>query len=211
MDIYFSSAQDDKPFDSKAYLSGQVLIGSYTYAGSLCCRLYSKHEKILIGSFCSIADQVVVMGGGNHRTDRCTTYPLSRIFSMIDPETDVEIPSKATVIGSDCWIGMKTTILPGLEIGHGSVIGACSVVTRDVPPYHIAAGNPARIIRSRFSETVIQQSLQIQWWSWPITSIHKAHKLLYQNPEYYSELEWMQLKTLSYTRGYSEHKDCIIL
>jgi GDP-L-fucose synthase len=95
MDIYFSSAQDDKPFDSKAYLSGQVLIGSYTYAGSLCCRLYSKHEKILIGSFCSILivkcinaienkeDNIDLLGTGSPLRQQLYVDDLAKLIQVI--------------------------------------------------------------------------------------------------------------------------------
>ena len=85
------------------------------------------------------------------------------------------------IIGNDVWIGYKATIMSGVTIGDGAVIGACSVVTKDVKPYEIVAGNPAKVIRKRFSDEIIIQLLKIAWWNWPIEKIKAEIEFLCNN------------------------------
>jgi acetyltransferase-like isoleucine patch superfamily enzyme len=132
-----------------------------------------------IGKFCSIAARVTIALGGNHRSDLVTTYPF--IAFVADwPEAeclsgeDVAAVSKGDVIiGNDVWIGYGVMILSGVTIGDGAVIGAGSVVTKDVEPYSIVAGNPARLIRKRFNDETIRKLLEIKWWDWPPEKIGK--------------------------------------
>ena len=91
-------------------------------------------------------------------------------------------PTKGDIIiGNDVWIGYRAAIMPGVTIGDGAIIGACSVVTRDVPPYSIVGGNPARIIRKRFDEQTIAQLQQLAWWDWPVDKISRYCALLTGN------------------------------
>jgi acetyltransferase-like isoleucine patch superfamily enzyme len=154
-------------------------IGEYTY-GIPIVFTYSfiaGQGKLKIGKFCSIAGDVRIHLGGNHRTDLVTTYPF-RAFPDDWPQakylrpTDVDAISKGDVIiGNDVWIGSGATILSGVKIGDGAVIAAEAVVTSDVEPYSIVAGNPAKFIKKRFDEETISRLLKIKWWDWPVEKI----------------------------------------
>lgn len=132
--------------------------------------------KLIIGKFCSIAPEVrFMMDGGNHRMDG-STYPFNLFgngWEAFTPSLD-ELPIKGdTVIGNDVWIGRRATIMPGVRIGDGAIIAAESVVTKDVEPYTIVGGNPAKVIRKRFSPEVIQELLEIKWWDCGIELINQ--------------------------------------
>ncbi|MFA6066657.1 MAG: CatB-related O-acetyltransferase [Candidatus Babeliaceae bacterium] len=139
----------------------------------------SAHYKI--GKFCSIAGDVTLFLGGNHRTDWISTYPFMA-FNQVFPEARDIQGHPATkgdiIIGNDVWIGTQVTILSGVTIGDGAVIGAHSVVAKDIPPYAIAVGNPAKVVRYRFDEETIRQLLALQWWNWPLEKINKNVHLL---------------------------------
>ncbi len=111
------------------------------------------------------------MNGANHRMDGLSAYPFN-IFGNGGRSIHLvwtDLPYKGdTVIGNDVWIGMDTTIMPGINIGDGAIIAAKSVVTRDVAPYTIVGGNPANKIKDRFTNTIIEELLQIQWWHFDI-------------------------------------------
>lgn len=134
-----------------------------------------------VGKFCSIADNVTVFLGGNHRVDWISTYPFPA-FSKEFPEAtgiqDYATTKGNVTIGNDVWIGSHATILSGVTIGDGAVIGAYSVVAKNVPPYAIVVGNPTQIVRYRFDEKTIELLLKIQWWNWPLEKIKKNARLL---------------------------------
>ena len=120
-----------------------------------------------IGSFVSIANGVVI-GGGRHPMEWIAMSPVfyeGRDSVKAKYSTHSRIPNKPVEIGHDVWVGRNAIILPGVRIGHGAVVGAGSVVTKDVAPYAIVAGNPARLVRFRFSETEIAALLDFAWWS----------------------------------------------
>ena len=153
-------------FTKNAYKNSQYVIGDYTYGNP---RILSWGENCLlkIGMYCSISTNVTIFLGGEHNTDWVSTYPFNKIFQearVIEghPKTKGDV-----IIGNDVWVGEGVTILSGVTIGDGAVIGARTVVTKDVPPYAIFAGNPAKIIRYRFDEEIIKELLKIQWWNWP--------------------------------------------
>jgi Bacterial transferase hexapeptide (six repeats) len=143
---------------------------------------WGEPATLIIGKYCSLSIEIVIQLGGNHRPDFVTTYPLSAIADW--PEAaDVEghPASKGDVrIGNDVWIGMGALILSGVTIGDGAVIAARAVVSRDVPPYAIAAGNPARIVRMRFPDDVIRKLLRLRWWDWDIDRVRRYIPLLMQ-------------------------------
>ena len=169
----------------------QISIGDYTYYDDFeSVENFQKNVRYLfdftgdhltIGKFCMIASGVeFVMNGANHLVESVSSYPFA-IFggdwnSVMDGKS---YPSKGnTVIGNDVWLGYKASILPGVTIGHGSIIGSYSVVTRNIPPYSVAGGNPARVIRPRFDNSAIAQLLEVAWWDWPIEKITRYAPLL---------------------------------
>lgn len=131
-------------------------------------------DKLIIGKFCMIASDVqFIMNGANHLTEAISTYPFA-IFGhgWENAMEGKSYPSKGdVVIGNDVWLGYKATIMAGVKIGDGAIIGSHSVVTKDVPPYTIVGGNPGQPIRKRFSEDVITQLLEIKWWDWDLAKI----------------------------------------
>lgn len=132
-------------------------------------------DKLIIGRFCAIARGVrFIMNGANHKLSGISTYPF-QIFGggwekvMPDPS---EFPYKGdTVVGHDVWIGYEALIMPGVTIGSGAIVSSRSVVTRDVAPYTVVGGNPAKPIRSRFPDDVVRRLLEIAWWDWPVDRI----------------------------------------
>jgi acetyltransferase-like isoleucine patch superfamily enzyme len=124
--------------------------------------------RVVIGRYCSIAGDVKILVGGNHRPDWVSMYPIRIAFDLPGKFEDGQPSTKGdVVIGSDVWVGQNSLILSGVQIGHGAVIAAGSVCTRNVPAFAIVGGNPARVIRSRFSEQQIEALLRIKWWDWP--------------------------------------------
>ena len=138
-------------------------------------------DKLIIGKFCQIAAGVeFVMNGANHQMNAVTTYPFY-IMEGWDQQTPAlaEFPVKGdTVVGNDVWIGQNVTVLPGVHIGDGAIIGMNSVVSSDIPPYTIAAGNPAKIIRKRFDEELTDILLELQWWNLSIETIDELIPVL---------------------------------
>ena len=152
-------------------------IGDFTY-GNPRILTWRQEEKLSIGKFCSISENVTILLGGEHRTDWVTTFPFSALFEK-SFHFEGHPKSKGDVnIGNDVWIGFNATILSGVKIGDGAVIGANAVVTKDVPPYAIVAGNPAKIIKMRFSSNVVSELLRIRWWDWDLEKIEKNMSLL---------------------------------
>ncbi len=132
-------------------------------------------DKLIIGKFCAIAAGVkFIMNGGNHNLRAFSSYPFPVFGNGWEQgvPADYSFPNHGdTVIGNDVWLGYDSLIMPGLRIGDGAVVGTRSVVTKDVPPYHIVGGNPARIIRARFDDKTIQALLEIRWWDWDAAKI----------------------------------------
>lgn len=138
-------------------------------------------DKLIIGKFCQIASGATfIMNGGNHLTDAISTFPF-QIFgeAWADAMEGKSYPTKGdTVIGNDVWIGYDATIMPGVTVGHGAIIATKAVVTKDIPPYAIVGGNPAKVIKMRFSESKVEKLLALAWWDWPIERITKNVKAL---------------------------------
>lgn len=144
--------------------------------------LFSNSGSTLrIGKFVSIADNVVIMLGGEHRTDWVTTYPLNEYFQKWIAVKGHPATKGDVIIGNDVWIGREALILSGVRIGDGAVVGARSVVAKDVKPYSIVSGNPARHIRFRFDPDKISKLMEIEWWNWQDQVIQGAAPYLLSN------------------------------
>lgn len=173
----------------------QITIGDYTYYDDFDnVENFQKNvrylfdftgDRLSIGKFCMIASGVeFLLNGANHLTDAVSSYP----FAIFGGEWGTAMAGKSyptkgdTTVGNDVWIGYRATILPGVTIGDGAVIGAYAVVTRDVAPYTIVGGNPAKSIRQRFDDDTITQLLAVAWWNWPIEKITRYAALLTGDP-----------------------------
>jgi len=157
--FYTSEHLDEKQF---------AKLGKFTYGNP---NVFNSEDggKLSIGNFCSIAGNVTILLGGNHRTDWITTYPFPASPDFASQAKGISSYSRSkgdVTIGNDVQIGHGVIILSGVTIGDGAVVGAGSVVTRDVAPYSIVAGNPATVIRKRFSQSIIKKLLKIKWWEW---------------------------------------------
>ena len=144
------------------------MVGRHTY-GSPQLQLAAGDEGTLtVGAFTSISYDVEIMLGGNHRTDWVTTFPLRHVLGLDGALADGHPSSKGpVVVGNDVWIGRGAKILSGVTIGDGAVIGAHAVVTRSVRPYAVVVGSPAREVRRRFADPVVESLRRIAWWDWP--------------------------------------------
>ena len=138
-------------------------------------------DSLIIGKFVQIAHGVrFITSSANHKMSGFSTYPFNT-FMMTPQTTSEDITAMFedaqnrgdTVVGNDVWIGMNVVIMPGVKIGDGAIIGANSVVTKNVEPYTVVGGNPATIIKKRFDEQTIDTLLNIKWWNWPIGKIEK--------------------------------------
>jgi len=127
-------------------------------------------DKLIIGKFCALAEGVTfIMNGANHRMDGLTTYPFN-IFAggweKVTPTLE-QLPFKGdTVIGNDVWLGQNVTIMPGVKIGDGAIVASNSTVVKNIEPYTIVGGNPANVIKKRFSDEMIKLLQELQWWNW---------------------------------------------
>lgn len=138
-------------------------------------------DKLFIGKFCQIASDVqFIMNGGNHLTEALTAYPFAIFGNGWEHAMEgKEYPYKGDlVIGNDVWIGYRTTIMAGISVGDGAIIATNSTVTKDVPPYAIVGGNPAKVLKFRFPKTTIDRLLQLRWWDWEIEKITQHLSLL---------------------------------
>lgn len=154
-------------------------IGDFTY-GFPIIRWWGENVKLKIGKFCSIAANVKIFLGGKHRTEWITTYPFTspevrHIWPNLKKENLPELPltDGDVIIGNDVWLCDDTTIMSGVTIGDGAVIATKAIVTKNVQPYTIMAGNPALPIRKRFSDEEIAMLLELKWWNWSTEKINE--------------------------------------
>ncbi len=138
----------------------------------------SAPEQVIIGKFVQIAHgSQIITSSANHQMSGFSTYPFCVFGEAWQSAYQPEWPAKRdTIIGDDVWIGHQALIMPGITIGPGAIIGSGSVVTKDVAPYTIVAGNPAKLIRERFDKATVEALLEVQWWHWPIETITKNLK-----------------------------------
>jgi acetyltransferase-like isoleucine patch superfamily enzyme len=157
-----------------------TITGKYTY-GTPKILWENNKARLVIGNFCSIATNVTIYLGGNHRTDWVTTYPFGHIHQTIfntfngdgHPSTKGDV-----IIGNDVWIGSNVTNMSGVKIGDGAVIANSSHVVKDVEPYSLVGGNPAKMIKYRFTREQIDKLLTIQWWNWDDAKLNTFLKRL---------------------------------
>lgn len=155
-----------------------INIGEYTY-GIPKILHFSGSIELEIGRFCCISDDVKFIFGGQHHYEHISQYALipqmQKVFDNVDYE---DKPSKPIKIGNDVWIGYNVTILNGVTIGDGAVLGTNTTIAKDIPPYSIVIGNPAIIIKYRFSEVQINALERIKWWNWDIEKIKRNLPLI---------------------------------
>lgn len=134
-------------------------------------------DRLIIGRFVAIAQGAqFIMNGGNHPMNGLSTYPFEMFGVVPSPQ---EGPHKGdTRIGNDVWIGREAVIMPGVTVGDGAIVGTRAVVSRDVPPYAIAVGNPARVVKKRFDDETIARLLAIRWWDWSADTISRNIDLI---------------------------------
>ena len=162
--------------------SPQIEVGDYTYYDdptdiynferNVLYLFEFMKDKLIIGKFCQLATGVrFIMNGSNHAMDGVSTYPF-KVFGGAWSNAWMNVISKGdTVIGNDVWIGNSATLMQGVKIGDGAIIGTNSLVTKDVEPYTIVGGNPAKVIRKRFDDETIQFLLKLKWWNWSVEKI----------------------------------------
>ncbi len=169
-----------------------IIVGEYTYYDDINgAENFESHvthhydfigDKLIIGKFCAIAKGIeFIMNGANHRINSITTYPFNIMGNGWEKSAPYlsELKLKGdTIIGNDVWIGQNVTVLPAVHIGDGAIIGANSVVAKDIPHYSVAVGNPCEVKRKRFDEDLIEYLLKIKWWDWDAEKIFKNMEAL---------------------------------
>jgi len=179
-------------YDSEIYIkptltNPNILVGDFSYIADPEFESHVTHfypwlgDKLIIGKFCQIGHGVeFVMNGANHQMNAVSTFPFYTLAGWdMAPPAASDLPLRGdTVIGNDVWIGQNATILPGVHVGDGAIIGAGSVVGSDVPPYTVVAGNPARVLRRRFDDELIELLLALRWWDKDVDEINALIPLL---------------------------------
>ena len=181
-----------KGYDNEIYIkptikNPNIIVGDFSYIADSDFESHVTHlydwngDKLIIGKFCQIATGVeFVMNGANHQMNSVSTFPFYTLEGWnMKPPAQEDLPLKGdTIVGNDVWIGQNATILPGVHIGHGAIIGANSVVGNDVDSYTIVAGNPAKTLRKRFDDELIELLLRFKWWDKSIDEINNLIPLL---------------------------------
>lgn len=192
MTNFFASPFKGIPLDEQV-TNPNIVVGRYSYYSGWyhghgfddCARYLVRDagaDRLIVGSFCSIGSGAAFIMAGNqgHRADWISTFPF--FWDADRPEfagaADGYLPAGDTVIGNDVWIGAEAVFMPGVKVGHGAVIGTRAVVTRDVEPYAVVAGNPAKEIRKRFSRERIAMLLEMAWWDWSAETLKRAMPLM---------------------------------
>ncbi len=186
-----------KEYDKLVFLKNfikakNIFVGDYTYFDD---RRYGPEKfeennvlynydfskvKLVIGKFCAIAAETRFIMTGDHKLDAISTYPFP-IFGhgWEDAFNVFDLPVKGDIlIGNDVWLGYDSLVMNGVTIGHGSIVAARTTVIKDVPPYAIVAGNPAKVVKMRFDDATIERLLKIAWWNWDIDKINKHLNLI---------------------------------
>ncbi|MQA53677.1 type B chloramphenicol O-acetyltransferase [Pseudomonas piscis] len=192
MSNYFESPFKGITLDRQV-TNPNIKVGRYSYYSGYyhghsfdeCARYLPPDEgvdQLIVGSFCSIGSGAAFIMAGNqgHRNEWISTFPfywMSEEPAFAGAQNGYE-GAGDTVIGNDVWIGSEAVIMPGIKVGDGAVIGTRALVTRDVEPYAIIGGNPAKTIRKRFDERTVQMLLEMKWWDWPIDQLQAVMPLI---------------------------------
>ena len=171
-----STVEATLPFNLKFVGSAKPMmtvgIGSYINGADVYC--WNSQMSLSIGNYCAIADKITIILGGEHDKDWISSYQFVDLWNIPGFEMYKRSKSKGNVsIGSDVWIGNNVIILSGVTIGHGAVVGAGSLVTKNVEPYAVVGGNPARHLKYRFENDIRDNLLKIEWWNWPQDKIRE--------------------------------------
>lgn len=180
---------------SKTVTHPNIIVGDFSYYSGFhhkhrfesCVRYLDNKSKnvdqLHIGKYCSIGSGTVFMMAGNqgHRSDWISTFPFYYQANIFQESINGYQKSGNTKIGNDVWIGSEAMIMSGITIGSGAIVATRSVVVKDVPPYSIVGGNPAQIIKYRFSEDVITKLLILQWWNWTEDKVKDTMPILCSN------------------------------
>lgn len=180
-----------KEYDKLVFLkhfvkAPNIFIGDYTYFDD---RRYGPEKfeeynvlynydfskvKLVIGKFCAIAAETRFIMTGDHKLDAISTYPFPIFGQGWESAFNIfDLPVKGDIIiGNDVWLGYDSLVMNGVTIGHGAIVAARAMVVKDIPPYAIVAGNPAKIVKMRFDDPTIERLLQIAWWDWEIEKIN---------------------------------------
>ena len=179
-------------YDKEIYIkptikNPNIIVGDFSYIADSDFESHVTHhyewneDKLIIGKFCQIAAGVeFVMNGANHQMNAVTTFPFYTLEGWdMEPPAKTDLPLKGdAIIGNDVWIGQNAVILPGVRIGDGAIIGANSVVGKNVDPYTIVVGNPAKEIRKRFDDELIELLLTFRWWDRELDEINALIPIL---------------------------------
>jgi acetyltransferase-like isoleucine patch superfamily enzyme len=179
----FNPCEDKKRKEEKYFYMqdnpqySNYTIGRFTYGDPLVLE-WGEGMTLKVGSFCSISANVTILLGGNHRGDWITTFPFNVIFEEFTHIEGHPSSNGNVIIGNDVWIALNALILSGVTIGDGAIIAANSVVTKDIEPYTIVGGNPAKKIKNRFDNKTIEDLLKIKWWDWELEKIKSIIPLM---------------------------------
>jgi virginiamycin A acetyltransferase len=194
-----------------------IIVGDFTYIADSEFESHVTHhydfigDKLIIGKFCQIAAGVeFVMNGANHQMNAVSTFPFYTLEGWkMNPPAASDMPFKGdTVIGNDVWIGQNATILPGVHIGDGAIIGANSVVASDVEPYSIVVGNPVKLIRYRFDGELTSLLLKFKWWDKPVEEINALIPILTNSDLEFVKKEITSLLPVSNKRSIIIERGC---
>ena len=177
---------------SKTVTHPNIYVGAFSYYSGYyhkhsfenCVRYLDKKsksvDKLIIGKYCSIGSGAVFMMAGNqgHRMDWVSTFPFYFQANIFKTSNNAYKKCGDTVIGDDVWIGSEAMIMAGVHVGSGAVIAARSVVTKDVAPYTIVGGNPAKVIKERFDAETIEKLLTLKWWDWTESKVKSTMPLI---------------------------------
>ncbi len=192
MENYFESPFRGVTLD-KQVGNPNLVVGKYSYYSGYyhghsfedCARYLLPDEgadRLIIGSFCSIGSGAAFIMAGNqgHRNEWISTFPFFFMPEVPEFENAANgyLPAGDTVIGNDVWIGSEAIIMPGITVGDGAVIGTRALVTKNVEPYAIVGGNPAKTIRKRFDDDSIAMLLEMKWWNWQAQQLKAAMPLM---------------------------------